>query len=113
MPAPFALCSQGYSTTVVFGEGLTVVYFGQLVEGIVDEKTILRDLSKSFVDEILADSDDTDEPDDGGDDDNGGGEGGDNGGGEGGDNGGGEGGDNGGGEGGDNGGGEGGGDTPA
>ena len=49
------LCAGKGILIVVFGEGLTVVYLGQLVEGIVDEKTFPRDLSKSFVDEILAD----------------------------------------------------------
>lgn len=49
------LCAGKGILIVVFGEGLTVVYLGQLVEGIVDEKTFPRDLSKSSVDEILAD----------------------------------------------------------
>jgi len=40
---------------VVLGEGLTVVYFGQLVEGVVDEKTFPRDLCKSFIDKFFAD----------------------------------------------------------
>ena len=40
---------------VVFGEGLTVVYFGQLVAGIVDEQTFFGDLRQPSVDEILAD----------------------------------------------------------
>ena len=40
---------------VVFGEGLSVVHLGQLVEGIVDEQTFFGDLRQPSVNEILAD----------------------------------------------------------
>jgi len=49
------LCAGKGILIVVFGEGLTVVYLGQLVEGIVDEQTFCGDLRQPSVDESLAD----------------------------------------------------------